>query len=74
MEMFGDRRNINKAWENITGYIRVSVKESLVQHEWKQNKAWFDERCSKFVDQGIRLYCKGVWTQDSQLLRQQPPN
>jgi len=34
--------NVNRAWENIKENIKPSAKDSLVLHEWKQHKPWFD--------------------------------
>jgi hypothetical protein len=42
---------INSAWETITENIKISAKESLGYFELKKHKAWFDEGCSKLLDQ-----------------------
>jgi hypothetical protein len=42
---------INSAWEMITDRITISYKEILGYFELKKHKAWFDEGCSKLVDQ-----------------------
>jgi hypothetical protein len=42
---------INSAWETIRENIKISVTESLGYFELKKHKPWFDERCSKLVDQ-----------------------
>jgi hypothetical protein len=39
------------AWEMIRENIQISAKESLGQYELKKYKAWFDEGCSKLLDQ-----------------------
>ena len=62
MENLGDSEDINKAWENIKGNIKTSTKESLVLHEWKQHKPWFDTECLDFLDQ--RKQAKMQWIQD----------
>jgi len=31
--------------------IKTLAKESLGLYEFKQNKPWFDEECSQFLDQ-----------------------
>jgi hypothetical protein len=31
--------------------IKISAKESLGYHELKKHKPWFDEGCSKFLNQ-----------------------
>jgi hypothetical protein len=43
--------DINRAWETIRENIIVSAKESLGYHELKKHKPWFDEGCSKLLDQ-----------------------
>jgi hypothetical protein len=39
--------NINRAWKNIRGSIKISAKENLCYYKLKKHKAWFDEGCSK---------------------------
>jgi hypothetical protein len=41
----------NKAWETIRDNIKISAKKSLGYDELKKNKPWFDEGCSKLLDQ-----------------------
>ena len=62
MENLNDEENVNRTWENIKENIQTSVKESLGLHELKQNKPWFDEECSGFLDQWKRA--KLQWIQD----------
>jgi hypothetical protein len=54
--------DINRAWETIRESIKISVKESLRYHELKKHKPWFDEGCSKLLDQ--RKQAKLQWLQD----------
>jgi hypothetical protein len=42
---------INSAWETIRENIKISAKENLGYFELKKQKPWFDERCSKLLDQ-----------------------
>jgi hypothetical protein len=53
---------INSAWELIKENINISAKESLGYYELKKHKPWFDEACSKLVDQ--RKQAKFQWLQD----------
>jgi hypothetical protein len=53
---------INSAWETIRENIKISAKESLCYFEFKKYKPWFDEGCSKLVDQ--RKQAKLQWLQD----------
>jgi hypothetical protein len=42
---------INSAWETIRENIKMSAKESLGYFELKKHKPWFDEGCSKILDE-----------------------
>jgi hypothetical protein len=42
---------INSAWEMIRENIKISTKESLNYFELKKHKPWFNEGCSKLLDQ-----------------------
>jgi hypothetical protein len=46
--------DVNKAWETIRENIKFSAKHSLGHYEPKKNKSWFDEGCSKLLDQRKR--------------------
>jgi hypothetical protein len=48
--------DINGAWETI------SAKENLVYYELKKHKPWFDEVCSKLLDE--RQQAKFQWLQN----------
>jgi hypothetical protein len=43
--------DINSAWESIRHNIKTSAKENLGYHKLKHNKLWFNDRCSKLIDQ-----------------------
>jgi hypothetical protein len=49
-------------WEAIRENIKISGKGSLGYYELKQRKPWFDEGCSKLLDQ--RKQAKVQWLQD----------
>jgi 50S ribosomal subunit-associated GTPase HflX len=53
---------INSAWETISENIKVSAKESLGYYELRKHKTWFDEGCSKLLDQ--RKQFKLQWLQN----------
>jgi hypothetical protein len=53
---------INSAWETAGENIKIPAKESLGYFEFKKHKPWFDERCSKLLDQ--RKQAKLQWLQD----------
>jgi hypothetical protein len=42
---------INSAWEIIREIIKMTAKESLGYFELKKHKPWFDEGCSRLLDQ-----------------------
>jgi hypothetical protein len=50
---------INSAWEPIRENIKVLAKERLCYFELKKHKPWFDEGCSKLLDQ--RKQAKLQW-------------
>jgi hypothetical protein len=42
---------INSVWETIRKNIQISAKERVGYFELKKHKPWFDEGCSKLLDQ-----------------------
>jgi hypothetical protein len=62
LEYLDTEVEINSAWETIRENIKISAKESLRYFEFKKHKSWFDERCSKLLDQ--RKQAKLQWLQD----------
>jgi hypothetical protein len=50
-ENVGDSGGIIRAGENIRENIKILAQESLDQYERKQHKPWFDEECSKLLNQ-----------------------
>jgi hypothetical protein len=54
--------DINSAWETIRENIKISAKESPGYLESKKHKPWFDEGCSKLLDQ--RKQAKLQWLQN----------
>jgi hypothetical protein len=57
----GDVR-ITRAWETIRENIKISAKESLNYYELKKHKPWFEDGCSKFLDQSKQAELQ--WLQD----------
>jgi hypothetical protein len=55
--------DVNRAWETVRDNIKISAKESLGYYELKKHKSWFDEGCSKLLDQ--RKHDKLQWLQGS---------
>jgi hypothetical protein len=53
---------INSAWETIREKIKTSAKESLGYFELKKHKPWFDEGCSRVLND--RKEAKLQWLQD----------
>jgi hypothetical protein len=62
VENLEDSEDVNRAWDNIRENIKISARESLRYCESKHRKQWFDEECSKLVDQ--RKQAKLQWLQD----------
>jgi hypothetical protein len=62
LENLDDGVNINRAWKAIRENINISAKGSLGYHELKKHKPWFDEGCSKLLDQ--RKQAKFQWLQN----------
>jgi hypothetical protein len=62
VENLDNEGDVNKPWETISENIKISAKESLGYYEPKKNKSWFDEGCSKLLDQ--RKQDKLQWLQD----------
>jgi hypothetical protein len=59
---FAALENINRAWENIKEYIKISAKETLVLYELAQHKPCFDEECSQSL--GQRKQAQMQWLHD----------
>jgi hypothetical protein len=53
---------ITNAWETIQENIKISAKERINYCELKKHKIWFDEGCSKLLDQ--RKQAELQWLQD----------
>jgi hypothetical protein len=53
---------INSTWEMIRGNITISAKEGQGYFELKEHKQWFNEGCSKLLDQ--RKQAKLQWLHD----------
>jgi hypothetical protein len=54
---------MNNAWESIRENIKTSAKDNLGYHRPKHNKPWFEDGCSKLIDQ--RKQAKLQWLQNS---------
>jgi hypothetical protein len=51
LEKLDESVDINNAWGSIRGNIKTSAKENLGYHKLKHNGPWFDDECSKLIDQ-----------------------
>jgi hypothetical protein len=47
--------------ETIRQNIKISAKESLGYFELKKHKLWFDEGCSKLLDQRKQAKLQWLW-------------
>jgi hypothetical protein len=61
LENSDDDVNINRTWETVREEIKFSANASLRYYELKKHKPWFDEGCSKLLDQ--RKQAKLQWLQ-----------
>jgi hypothetical protein len=52
----------NCAWETMRENIKISAKDSLGYFELRKHNTWFEEGCSKLLDQ--RKKAKLQWLQD----------
>jgi hypothetical protein len=46
-----DDADISRAWETVRENINISARESIGYYQLKKYKPWFDEGCSKLLDQ-----------------------
>jgi hypothetical protein len=60
--------DINMPWDAIRENIKISAKECIGQCEAKCHKPWYDEECSKLVDQ--RKQAKLQWLQDTSVVNE----
>jgi hypothetical protein len=51
LENLDDEVDIIRAWETIKENIKISTKAILGYYDLKKQKPWFDEGCSKLLDQ-----------------------
>jgi hypothetical protein len=51
LESLDERFDINNAWESIRENVKTSIKYNPGYHKLKHNKLWFDDKCSKLIDQ-----------------------
>jgi predicted transcriptional regulator len=51
LQDFDPEVDIKSAWEIIRENNQISAKESLGYYESKKHKPWFDNGCSKLLDQ-----------------------
>jgi hypothetical protein len=59
LENLDTQVDVNKASETIRENINIPPKESLDYYELKKHKPWFEEGCSKLLDQ--RKQAKMQW-------------
>jgi hypothetical protein len=51
LESLDESFSINNAWESIRENIKMLAKDNLGYHRLKYSKPWFDNECSKLIDQ-----------------------
>jgi hypothetical protein len=62
LESLDESFDINNAWESIRENIKTSAKDNLGYHRLKHNKPWFNDECSKLIDQ--KTQAKLQWLQN----------
>jgi hypothetical protein len=62
LESYDESFHINNAWESIRENTKTSAKDNQGYDRLKQNKPWFDNECSKLIDQ--RKQAKLQWLQN----------
>jgi hypothetical protein len=62
LESLDESFDINNAWESIRENIKTSAKENLGYQNLKHNNTWFDDKCSKLIDQ--QKQAKLQWLQN----------
>jgi hypothetical protein len=51
LESLDESFDIDNAWESVRENIKTSAKDNLGYQKLKHNKLWFDDECSKLIDQ-----------------------
>jgi hypothetical protein len=62
LESLDESFDINNVWEGIRENTKISAKDKLGYQKLKHNKPWFDDECSKLIDQ--RKQAKLQWLQN----------
>jgi hypothetical protein len=62
LESLDESFDINNAGESIRENVKTSAKENLGYQKLKHNKPWFDDECSKLIDQ--QKQAKLQWLQN----------
>jgi hypothetical protein len=63
LESLDESFHINNAWESIRENINTTTKDNVGYQKLKHNKPWFDDECSKLIDQ--RKQAKLQWLKNS---------
>jgi hypothetical protein len=58
-ENLDESMDINSAWGSIRENIKTLVEEDIEYHRLKFNKPWYDDECSKLINQWKRLNYNG---------------
>jgi hypothetical protein len=62
LESLDESFDITNTWESVREYIKTSAKDTLEYHRLKHKEPWFDDNCSKLVDE--RKQAKLKWLQN----------
>jgi hypothetical protein len=73
LESLDENLDIKSPWESFRENIKTSAKGNTKYHRLKHNKTWFDNECSKLIDQ--RKQAKSQYLQNpSQINRDNQQN
>jgi hypothetical protein len=59
LENLDESLDNSSAWESIRDNVKISANDNLGYHRLKDNKPWFNDECSKLIDNGRRLIYDG---------------
>jgi hypothetical protein len=59
LESLDENFDINNARESTRENLKTSAKDDLGYHRLKHNKPWFDDECSKLIENGSRINYNG---------------
>ena len=59
LETLSDSEDVNRAWENVKGNIKISAKKSIVLYKLKRQKHGLMKKCLCLLAERKRAKCSG---------------